>query len=189
MKKQPNMYRSFTVVGVITALILMVPLVAMQFTGQVVWTVSDFVVAGALLFAVGVSYVGATRSAPNILYRIAIACGLGTTLLLIWANLAVGLIGSGPNAGNLMYIAVLIVGVIGVLRSQFQSSGMEYVMYAMALALVFVTAIALMTGIDQYPGSSMNEILGVNAFFAVSFVISGLLFREASRGQARATND
>jgi hypothetical protein len=30
---------------------------------------------------------------------------------------------------------------------------------------------------DEYPGSSVIEIIGVNAFFATLFVVAGLLFR------------
>ena len=155
----------------------------MQFTDEVVWTASDFIVAGALLFSVGISYQLTTMNAPNIIFRAAVGLGLGTTLFMIWANLAVGLIGGGPNPGNLMYIAVVFVGIIGVSRSRFQAPGMEHVMYAMALALVFIAAIALMTGMDLYPGSSMYEILAVNAFFATPYVISGLLFRHAAQEQ------
>lgn len=187
MKKQREFYRSILGVAVVAGLILLIPLAAMQFTDQVVWSAADFLIAGALLLGIGSSYVWATRSAINVVYRTAMGLGLGATLLMIWANLAVGLIGSGPNAGNLMYIAVVVVGMIGTLRSRFRPDRMEHTMYAMALSMVFLTAIALLTGMDQYPGSSMNEILGVNGFFATPFVISGLLFRHAGQEHSPAS--
>jgi hypothetical protein len=186
MKKQKSRSQSILAVAAVTGLLLLIPLIAMQFTDQVVWTASDFIVAGALLFAIGSSYVLATRTAPNIVYRAAMGLGLAATLFMIWANLAVGLIGGGPNPGNLMYIVVVFVGVIGTFRSRLESRGMEHVMYAMALALVFITAIALMTGMDRYPGSSMYEILTVNAFLATPFIIAGLLFRYAAPEQTPA---
>ena len=43
------------------ALILLLPLVAMQFTDQVVWDVADFAIFGALLVGVGVAYELAAR--------------------------------------------------------------------------------------------------------------------------------
>ena len=43
------------------AFVLMVPLVAMQFTNQVVWDLVDFTIAGVLLFGVGLMYQLATR--------------------------------------------------------------------------------------------------------------------------------
>jgi len=177
MKNEKSLSRGILGVAAVTGVLLTIPLIAMQFTNEVVWTALDFIVAGALLFAVGSAYVLATRSAPNILYRAAMALGLGGTLFMIWANLAVGLIGAGPNPGNLMYIVVVFVGIIGAFRSRLESHGMEIAMYAMALTVVFITAIALMTGMDRYPGSSMYEILGVNAFLATPFVMSGLFFR------------
>lgn len=186
MGKQRKFGQSILVVAVVTGLLLMVPLVAMQFTNDVVWSAGDFIVAGLLLFGIGVSYVVATRNAPNIIYRLAMGLGLGATLFFIWANLAVGLIGAGPNAGNLMYMAVVVVGMIGTFLSRLRPRGMELTMYAMALALAFLAAIALLTGMDEYPGSSVYEILGVSGFFVMPFVLSGLLFRHVAQESVSA---
>jgi len=46
-----NITRRLIVWAVVVALILLIPLVAMQFTSEVNWTLSDFVFAGVLLFA------------------------------------------------------------------------------------------------------------------------------------------
>lgn len=182
MKKQGKLYRSIIIVAIVTILILMVPFAAMQFTSQVDWDLPDFIVIGALIFGTGLSFVLLTRSAPNIVYRIAVALALGTTFLMIWANLAVGLIGSGPNPGNLMYGAVPFVVVIGTILSGFKPAGMERAMYVAALALVIHTAIALLIGMQRYPGSSVTEILAVNGFFSGLYVVSGSLFRFAAKG-------
>lgn len=187
MKKQSKMLKGILVAAAVTGLLLLIPLIAMQFTDEVKWTGFDFLVAGTLLFAIGSFYVIATKSAPNIMHRVAMAIGLGAMLFMIWVNLAVGIIGAGPNAGNLMYIAVVVIGVIGIVRSRFLPGRMELAMYGIALTLVFVTAIALLTGMDRYPGSSMNEILGVNAFLAAPFVLSGLVFRHVAREQSDNT--
>jgi hypothetical protein len=45
------------------ALILLLPLIAMQFTDEVVWDVTDFAVFGALLVGVGVTFEFAARGA------------------------------------------------------------------------------------------------------------------------------
>jgi len=185
MKNQAKFLRSILIVALVTLLLLMVPLVAMQFTAEVNWTAADFIVTGALLFGVGTSYVLATRYVTNILYKIAIGFALGSTLLMIWANLAVGLIGAGPNPGNLMYLGVVAVGIIGTIFSRFTSGGMERAMYSMALALVMLAAIALITNMHQYPGSSATEIIDVNGFFAILFAVSGLLFRFIATEQSK----
>ena len=96
MKKQISLSQSIFWVALITALILSIPLVAMQFTNEVDWSLPDFIIMGALIFGTGFSYVLLTRSSSNIMYRAAVALAIGSTFLLIWVNLAVGLIGSRP---------------------------------------------------------------------------------------------
>lgn len=142
MKKQEKFYRSIIAVALVTALILMIPLVAMQFTDEVKWNAPDFVVMGALIFSTGMGFILITRSSPNVTYNIAAALTFATAFLMVWANLAVGLIGSGPNPGNLMYMAVPAAAMIGTFLSDFNPTGMERTMYATTLLLVIVTLIA-----------------------------------------------
>lgn len=113
--------------------------------------------------------------------RAAVVLAIGSTLFMIWANLSVGLIGGGPNPGNLMYIGVVAVVIIGALFSGFTSSGLERAMYATVLAFVLVVIIALFANMHEYPSSSVIEIIGVNAFFAAPFFLAGLLFRYAGK--------
>jgi hypothetical protein len=82
-----------------TAAVLMVPLVAMRFTNEVNWGALDFVAAAILLAATGSAYVLLTRKLRTVSQRRAIGGGLLLTLLLVWAELAVGLFGS-PLAGS-----------------------------------------------------------------------------------------
>jgi hypothetical protein len=177
MKKQKSLSRSIFWVALITILILSIPLLAMQFNNGVNWSVSDFVIMGILIFGTGFSYVLLTRFTSSIIHRAAVALAIGSTFLLVWVNLAVGLIGSGPNAANLMYIGVVAIVIIGTFLSRFTTKGMERVMFATAIALVLFAVIQLLTKMYQYPGSSVTEIIGVNTFFATLFAVSGLLFR------------
>jgi cell division protein FtsL len=183
MEKRQKFSRSILIVALGTALILLVPLVAQQFTAEVNWSVADFLVMGVLIFSTGLSYVLITRYVTNIVHKAAIVMALGSTFLMIWANLAVGLIGSGTNPGNLMYLGVIAVGFIGTFFSRFTPAGMERTLYAMALAIVLLAVIALSVNMQKYPGSSVAEIIGVNAFFTVLFGISGLLFRYVAHKQ------
>ncbi len=161
------------------ACILLVPLIAMQFTDEVAWSPGDFAVAGALLVGTGLAYELITRRTGNIAYRLAVGLALATALFLIWANLAVGLIGSEDEPANLMYIGVLAVGIIGALMARFQPRGMSRALFATALAQALVAALALLAGMYRYPGSSVSEIINVNGLFVVLWVGSALLFRRA----------
>lgn len=92
-----NMNNIFRIV-IGTALILMVPLVAMLFTDDVDWGLFDFLVIGTLLIGAGLTYEFVT-SRVNPRQRGAIAVVIIAAVLLIWAELAVGVFGS-PFAGS-----------------------------------------------------------------------------------------
>ena len=75
----------------IVVLILMVPLVAMQFSEEVQWGVGDFFVAGWLLFLAGVSIDFVLRmveSKRRWLYILIVVF----VWLLVWVELAVGIL-------------------------------------------------------------------------------------------------
>ena len=77
----------------------MVPLIAMQFTKEVSWSGFDFLIMAILLFGTGIICELILRKFKTVRQRI-IFCGIVLlALLLIWAELAVGVFNS-PVAGN-----------------------------------------------------------------------------------------
>lgn len=85
---------------VLTALLLlMVPLIAMQFTDEVNWDLFDFVVMGGLLLGTGLVCEWVLRSVKTLQNRIIVCAIVLFAFLLIWAELAVGIFGS-PFAGS-----------------------------------------------------------------------------------------
>lgn len=185
MKTDNTAYRSAVGVVLAAAFILLLPLLAMQITDEVVWDLADFAVAGALLVGTGLMYVLAARKAGNIAYRAAVGVALAAALLLVWINLAVGVIGTEDNPANLMYIGVLAVGLIGAVIARFQPHGMARALFATALAQALVAVIALIAGMG-YPWSGPLEIMGLNGFFVALFVGSAWLFRKSAREQPPA---
>ncbi|WP_162425830.1 hypothetical protein [Pontibacter pudoricolor] len=81
------------------ALILSIPLIAMQFTNEVDWGVFDFIVMGVLLLSTGLVVELVIRKVRNRDYRIGLIALALVVLFLIWAELAVGIFGS-PFAGS-----------------------------------------------------------------------------------------
>jgi len=73
----------------ITAFILLIPLVAMQFTNEVNWGWGDFLLAGLLLFATVFLIELLIRRISNKTYRLALIAVILIGLLLLWAELAV----------------------------------------------------------------------------------------------------
>ena len=81
------------------AIILVTPLIAMQFTSEVDWTRSDFVIMGVMLFGTGLLCELILRKVKSFKSRMAI-CGVVLFIFfLIWGELAVGIFNT-PFAGS-----------------------------------------------------------------------------------------
>lgn len=79
----------FLWIAIVTGLLLLVPFVAMQFSNGVNWTLSDFIVAGILLFGTGSIFISLVRKFPK--HRIVIGIVIALALIWLWVELAVGL--------------------------------------------------------------------------------------------------
>jgi len=172
--------------SLITASLLLVPLVAMQFTQEVKWTLSDFVFAGVLLFGTGLAYELIARPESPTAYRVASGVALATALFLVWSNLAVGIIGSEDNPANLLYGGVLVVGVVGAILARLRPQRMVRAMLATALAQFLVPVVALLIWQPALTWG-VAGVLGANVFFVVLWVVSALLFRRASTTGSAST--
>ena len=173
-------YRSAIRVLLVTAFILLLPLVAMHFTDEVVWGVADFAVAGALLFGTGFTYALIARKVDRVVYRFAIGVALATALLLVWLNLAVGVIGTEDDPANLMYVGVLAVGIVGSVAARLEPHRMALALLATALAQSLVAVVAVAARLGS-PSSGPGEILILNGLFVALFVGSAWLFERAAR--------
>lgn len=91
--------RQILIIVLGAALLLMIPLLAMQLTDEVAWNLFDFAVAGVLLVGTGVAYVLAARVVNNARYRVVLGAVLVVALAVVWAELAVGVFGT-PFAGS-----------------------------------------------------------------------------------------
>jgi len=83
----------------VPVLLLMIPLVAMQFTTEVNWTLWDFVIMGLLLFVSAFSIDFVLKKFKTLKSRLILVFGILALLVLVWAELAVGIFGS-PFAGS-----------------------------------------------------------------------------------------
>jgi hypothetical protein len=185
MKADKAAYRPAARVVLIAALILMVPLVAMQVTDQVSWTLLDFVVAGALLVGTGFLYELAARNAGTVMYRAAVGVAVGAAFLLTWVNLAVGIIGEPDERANVLYLGVPAVGIIGAVIARLEPRGMARALVATALAQALIAVIALILGWGA-PGTGPLEIVALNGMFVALFAGAAWLFHLAARAHPPA---
>lgn len=165
------------------AALMLLPLIAMQFTDEVNWNAADFVVFGTLLAGVGGTLELAAWKTANTAYRAAVAVALAAAFILIWMNGAVGIIGSEDNAANLMFGGVLAVGIAGAIVARFRPGAMARVLMATALAQVLVAVVVLIAGL----GSGRHwpvDILVLTGFFVALWLLSAWLFRKAAREQS-----
>jgi hypothetical protein len=179
-----TLFQSIRRVALGTALLLLIPLAAKLCLAGMAWTLSDFVAAGLLLFGAGLTFTLIARLDDNAAYRLAVGVAVAAGLLLVWANLAVGLVGSEDNPANLLYGGVLAVALTGAGVARFRPLGMSRAMFGAALTYAAVTAIALFI---WKPSADTAEhtvglvnVLAANTAFASLWVVAGGLFRRAA---------
>ena len=174
----------------ITAAVLAVPFLAMVLKlgvpdpgsgteDGVHWGPMDFAIVGVLVLGAGLLFEFASARAGTGAHRAAVGIAVAAGLLLVWVNLAVGMIGDEGNPANLMYVLVLGVALIGTSVARFEPREASIVMFATACAQALVAVIALVAGLDP--------TLPADAFFIAAWVASGLLFRQASVQSAQST--
>ncbi len=90
--------RILVIVIVIIGL-LFIPFIAMYFTNEVSWKLSDFLIASVLLFSLGLICEIILRKIPKIKHRIILIVSFLILTTLLWIELAVGIFGT-PFAGT-----------------------------------------------------------------------------------------
>lgn len=156
------------------ALLVLLPLVAMQFTDEVNWTGADFIFAAVLIGGVGAIFELTVRMSRNHAYRAGVGFALAAAFLIVWANGAVGMIGNEDNPYNLLFGGVILIALVGAVAAWFEPAGMARAMAAAALAHLAVAAI----GLSADPRGAVFSIA-----FATLWLLAAALFRKAAREQ------
>ena len=79
--------------------LLLLPLIAMQFTDEVVWTGTDFLIMGFMLLGLALMIEIILRKVSKPAIKGLLVFGAVLLFLLVWVELAVGIFGS-PVAGS-----------------------------------------------------------------------------------------
>ena len=166
------------------ALLLSLPLVAMQFTNEVDWTAFDFAIMGVLLFGCCALFELGARARRDLVYRAGVALAVLGAFLLIWINLAVGVIGSEDNPANLMFAGVLAVAGLGAIIARGRAAGMALALAATAMAQALAGVTALVAGWGADGENWPRVIIVLTGFWVALWLVSAWLFRRAARAQA-----
>ncbi len=164
----------------VTAAVLAVPALAMAFelalpdpgsgSDGVNWGPMDFGIVGVLVLGAGLLFEYASTRAGSVAHRAAIGIAVAAGLFLIWVNLAVGMMDVEP--GNLMYVLVLFVALIGASIGRFEPREASLAMFATAMAHAVIAVIAI--------AADLGPTLLADVFFAGAWVASAVLFRKAA---------
>jgi hypothetical protein len=152
--------------------LILTPLVAMQFTSEVNWDETDFIVASIIFGIVGGLIELAVRVSSNWYFRFGAMFSVLAGFMVVWSNLAVGMIGNEDNPVNLWFGAVLLVAIAGALKSR-------YVAAAMFAAGTLQAAIGLSAGVlGSDPRGGLFTII-LSSFW----YIAAALFHFAKQGK------
>lgn len=161
------------------ALLLLLPLVAMQFTREVNWTGSDFVFAAVMFGSVGLGLELAVRKGDRA-FTTACALALAASFLSVWITGAVGIIGSERDDANILFLAVILVALLGSIGALFRPGGMAWAMAAAALAEVSVPFVAFALWPEAREAILSPEVPASVAVLAGMWLTSAWLFRKAA---------
>ncbi len=165
--------------GTAVALVLM-PLVAMQFSSEVVWTPSDFIFAIIMLGSVGLGLELAVRRG-NRAYAVAAGLALLVSFLSIWFTGAVGIIGNENEDSNLLFIGVVLVALAGSAVALFRPERMAVAMCVAAAAQAAVPVVASFIGDSSTSAIWAPGVIILTIVFTATWLISARLFRSAAR--------
>ncbi|MFN3353936.1 MAG: hypothetical protein ACK4Z5_10040 [Brevundimonas sp.] len=151
----------------------LIPLAAKLLT-DLPWTTFDFIAWGVmLLVAAGVCEVG-LRLSGSLAYRAGFVVAAGTSFLITWSNLAVGIIGNENNPLNQIFFGVIAVGIVGSFLARFRPKGMALAMLATAIAQFGTAFVAL---------AYEHIVFAIVGVFSLGWLLAAWLFREAARGE------
>ncbi|NIM69997.1 MAG: hypothetical protein GTN86_04700 [Xanthomonadales bacterium] len=132
--------------------------------------------AGALTYGV----MRLIRSRQGAVYQSAAGICLAGTFILLWINLAVGIVGEPDHPANLLYFGVPGLALAGAVLARFRPRGMARALLAAALAQVLVAAITVLGGLGA-PVTPRGSLLALNGFFTLLWGLAAWLFQLAGR--------
>jgi len=120
----------------------LLPGLAMQYTDEVRWDAQDFAVFAGMLAGLTLAWKLALRFAGGVLARLAALAAIGVAFLLLWANLAVGLVGGEHAPVNALWTVLVLVAAASACWVRWQPRAMVKVLLAIALTQALIAAAA-----------------------------------------------
>jgi len=160
--------------------LLLVPLVMMQIVDDWNWGPGSFLFAGIMIGGVLLLYEFAARAGVGMAYRGGVAAALMAGFLMVWINLAVGIVGE-DNPINFSFFMLVFAAGVGAYAARGEAAGMARAMLGVTAVQAFLAiAIATAPSTQRDPMGATGVLL-ISAFFGFLWLMSAALFRKASR--------
>ncbi len=174
----PHTTRRLRIIGwSLIAMLLLLPLIAMQFTSEVNWTASDFLFAAIVFGLAGGTLELGARVSTQTAYRLGALLAVAGCFLIVWISMAVGIIGESDDPRNLIYFALVAIAAIGSYATHGEAAGLKRTFGAL-------TAVQLLVAVLHYGPSRLA--VPIDLFFALLWGTSALLFAAAHRSERGA---
>jgi hypothetical protein len=134
------------------------------------WQLSDFVVWAVLISAACALADWGSRGRSR-RYQLAVLMTVATGFIMLWANLAVGLVGGEDNPLNLAFFAILAIGMAGALIYRGQARGLARTLGCMAAAQIIY-------GFWLYAAKDVS-VIGATTVFSAVWLTAAVLFHRA----------
>lgn len=148
------------------------------------WTLSDFVVAGGMLAALAGAGWFLVNGPQHVAYRFGVAIAVFASILVFWITGAVGIIGSEANNANLLYLGAVALALVGAAVARFRPRGMVIAFSGAATAMAAIACVAVVLGWGVEGQAWPFDVLGASAMLAALFAVSAFCFHIASRARA-----
>ncbi|WP_431560679.1 hypothetical protein [Sphingopyxis sp.] len=163
--------------------LLLVPLVMMQIVDDWNWGPGAFLFMGVMIGGVLLLYEFAVKAGVSLSYRGGVAAALAAAFLMIWINLAVGIVGE-DNPVNFNFFMVVFAATVGSYAARGQPAGMARAMLGVAaVQALLAIAIATAPSTALQPNGAVG-VLVLCGFFTGLWLLSAALFWRASRSAA-----
>jgi hypothetical protein len=166
----------------VAAILLTIPALAMQVPGSGWnWSVGDFMFAGVMIVGTALLYERAVRLSGSWAYKAGVATALAAAFLLVWVNLAVGIVGTEDDPHNAAYFCEVLLAAATAFAAGLRPAGMARAMFATAGFQILVTALYAFGGWRAGEPPGFAGLLGLNMAFASLWLAAAGLFWKSAR--------
>ena len=164
--------RNLFALAAVVAALLLSPLIGDRTIPGWNWGLLDYAFAATLLYGSGLAFLWASGRARQFWFTTAVGLAVLGSFVLVWVNLAVGILGSEDNPLNLLFFGVLAVLLAGAALARLQPRAMAFAMLATALAQVLAgLAAAALSG-----WQTDARLPLISAFFCLFWLASAAAF-------------